>query len=127
MVAPRRGWRCHCRGPTLVRPRRTRWSHATSFQSTSSKLRTAGGAGEGDHVADVAHAGDELDGAFEAQAKAGVGDGAEAAQIKIPPVVFGFQMLLGHSLGQYIEPLLALAAADDLADLGDEDVHRPHG
>ena len=45
----------------------------------SSKLRAAGGAREGDDVADVGHAGDELDGAFEAEAEAGVGDRAEAA------------------------------------------------
>ena len=32
-------------------------------------------------------------------AEAGVGNGAESAEVKIPPVVFGFEMLLGHALG----------------------------
>ena len=52
------------------------------------KLHVLRGSWEGDYVADVLHAGGELDGALEAQAEAGVGDGAVAAQVQVPPVVF---------------------------------------
>lgn len=41
-----------------------------------SKLRVAGGAGEGDDVADVGHAGDELDDTLKAESEAGVRDRA---------------------------------------------------
>src|SRR3954447_14000098 len=91
------------------------------------KLRAPRCAREGNDVTDVAHSGDELNGAFEAEAEAGVRHGAKAAQIEIPPVVFGLQSLLAHSLRDDIEPLFALAAADDLADFGHEHIHRPHG
>ena len=61
---------------------------------STSKLRTARRARERDHVADVGHAGDELHGALQAQAEAGVGDGAVAAEVEIPPVVFRVEVLL---------------------------------
>ncbi len=73
---------------------------------------------------DAAH---PRDGAFDAHAEAGVGDGAEAAEVEIPPVVVGFESLLGHSLGEDIRALFTLAAADDLADAGHEQVHRGDG
>ena len=40
-----------------------------------------GGAGEGDDVADIGHAGDELHHALEAEAETGMGHGSEAAGI----------------------------------------------
>ena len=62
-----------------------------------SEFGVAGGAGEGDDVADVLHAGGELDGALEAEAEAGVGGGAVAAQVQVPPVGGVVQAGLGHA------------------------------
>ena len=47
---------------------------------------------------------------------------AVAAQVEVPPVVVGIQVLLAHPLFQDVEPFLPLAAADaaDLADRLDE-------
>jgi len=42
--------------------------------------------------------------------------GAVAAQIAVPGVVFPVDAALGHIAVQHREPLLALAAADDLVD-----------
>jgi hypothetical protein len=42
---------------------------------------------------------------------------AVAARIAVPGVVLAVDAALGHAAVQYFEPLLALAAADDLADL----------
>src|SRR5438132_493150 len=93
-------------------------------RSSLLEFRTPRCAGKWNHVADIAHTGDELNGSFQAQAKASVRHGAKAAEIEVPPVVFGLESLLVHSLGEYIEPLFALAAADDLANLGHEHIHR---
>src|SRR5262245_42894531 len=88
-----------------------------------SKFRAAWRPRKRDDIADGGHSGEEWDGAFQAEAEAGVGDGAEAAEIQIPPIVGGIEVLLGHALLEDVEAFFALAAADDLADLGDEDVH----
>lgn len=56
----------------------------------------AGGADEGDDVADVGHAGDEHEEALEAHAEAGVGDGAVFAEVGVPAVVVGGETVLGH-------------------------------
>jgi hypothetical protein len=61
---------------------------------------------------------------LEAEAEAGVGDRAVAAQIAIPGVVFLVDAALGYAAVQYFEPLLALAAAKDLADPRRQYVHR---
>jgi len=45
------------------------------------KLNAIGRAGEGDDIADVAHAGHKLHQALKAEAKTGVGHGAKAAQV----------------------------------------------
>src|SRR5438552_12538251 len=52
-----------------------------------SEVGLARGARERDHVADVLHAGRVLDRALEAQAEAGVGHGAVAPEVAVPPVV----------------------------------------
>jgi len=83
----------------------------------------AGEAGEGDDVADVFHAGGEEDEALEAEAEAGVGDGAVFAQLEVPPVVVSVEAVVFDFLFEDVEPLFALRAADDFADFGDEDVH----
>src|SRR5438093_720634 len=64
---------------------------------------------------------------YQAEAEAGVRRGAVAAQFQIPPVGFLGKVLLPDAIAQDVVPLLALAAADDLADPGGEDVHGAHG
>ena len=87
----------------------------------------AGGAGEGDDVANVGHARHEEHQALEAKAEAAVGHGAEASGVEIPPhVLHGYVELL-DACEQLVVVGLALAAADDFADVGEEDVHRAHG
>src|SRR6185295_6622105 len=111
----------------------TRWlqpprrSLAASSRRDRSELGLARGARKWDDVADVLDAGRVLDRALEAEAEAGVRHGAVAAQIAIPPVVGGVQAHLGDPGVEPVEALLALAAADDLADAGREDVHRGDG
>ena len=60
----------------------------------------AGRSGERNHVADVGHARDELDDAFQSQPESGMRHGAEPAQIQIPPVVVRDQVLLLHAVCQ---------------------------
>src|SRR6266849_538235 len=80
-----------------------------------------------DRVADVGEAGRVGDRALEAEAEAGVGDGAVATEIAVPGVVLLVDAALGHARIEHFEPLLALAAADDLADPRRQDVHRRDG
>src|SRR5262245_564017 len=80
----------------------------------------------GDHVANVRHAGHELHGPLQAEPEAGMRHGAIAAQIEIPPVRLRVELLLAHPLFEHVQPLLALAAADDLADARHEHVHRAY-
>src|SRR5712675_2046241 len=88
------------------------------------EFRISRRARERDHVADVGHAGDELDHSLQTEAEAGVGYGAKPAQVEVPPVVGGVEALFFHAAFQHVEPLFALAAADDFTDAWDEDVHR---
>src|SRR5207237_2107522 len=94
-----------------------------SDEAVSSIPRTAGGSREGDGVAHVGEAGDVGEGALEAEAKASVRHRAVAAQIAVPGVVLLVDAALGHIAVQYLGPLLALAAADDLADPRRQYVH----
>src|SRR3984893_12277276 len=71
-------------------------------------------------VAHIGKASDVGDGALEA----GVRQGAVTAQAAVPGVVLAVDATLGHIAVQYFEPLLALAAADDLADPRRQYVHR---
>ena len=56
----------------------------------------AGGAGEGDDVANVFHACGEHEHALESQAKARVGAGAVFAEVCVPPVVFLVEVVGSH-------------------------------
>src|SRR5271165_4816963 len=78
---------------------------------------------EGDGVAHVGEAGDVGEGALEAEAEAGMRHRAVAAQVAVPGVVVAVDAALGHAAVQYLQPLLALAAADDLADPRRQYVH----
>src|SRR5260370_40407814 len=78
---------------------------------------------ERDRVAHVGQPRDIGERALEPQAEARVGHGAVAAEIAVPGVVLLVDAALRHAGVQHIEPLLALAAADDLADPGRQHVH----
>jgi hypothetical protein len=78
---------------------------------------------ERDSVADVGEAGDAGEGALEAEAEAGVRDRVVTAQIAVPGVVLLVDAALSHGMVQYLEPFLALAAADDLANPRRQYVH----
>jgi hypothetical protein len=80
----------------------------------------AGGAREWDGVAHVGKVGDVGEGAPEA---ATLGR-TVAPEIRLPGVLVLVDAALGHAAIQHLEPLLALAAADDLADSRHQYVHR---
>ena len=56
-----------------------------------------------------------------------MGHGTEPPQIHVPPITVRFQILLFHAALQDIQPLLALAATDDLAYLRHQYVHGSNG
>ena len=70
------------------------------------------------HVADVADAREVHHHALEAQAEARVAAGAVATQVAVPPVILRVHAQLTDAALQQLQALLALAAADDLADAG---------
>ena len=79
------------------------------------------------HIPDVADARQIHDHALKAQAKACVTAAAIAPQVAVPPVVLGLHAQLPDARLQHVQPLLALTAADDLADAGHQAVRRGHG
>ncbi|CAN4022567.1 DNA modification methylase, partial [Dysosmobacter welbionis] len=91
------------------------------------KVRTADRSRVGQDVPDVADAGEVHHQPFKAQAEARVLAGAVAPQVAVPPVVLGVHAQLPDAAFQDFQPLLALAAADDLADAGYQAVRRGHG
>ena len=101
--------------------------HAQTAERYRSKIAVVDCAREGDDVADIAHAGQVHDAALEAEAEAGVAGRAVLAQVKIEAVVLFLQAKLMHAVAQRLEVVLTLAAADDLADAGDEAVHGRDG
>src|SRR4051812_9553707 len=86
------------------------------YGNPRSILGVAGGAREGDDVADIGQPAQEQNGALQTESEARVGHAAEAAQVEVPAVVVGVQPRLLHAAFEHVEALLALAAADDLAD-----------
>src|ERR1700723_1308458 len=70
---------------------------------------------EGDDFANVLGSAYPGHGAFHAQAKAGVGNAAEAPQVQIPLERFLGQVVSPQALNQGVVVRQALAAADDLA------------
>src|SRR5262245_51256982 len=71
---------------------------------------------EGNGVADVGEAGGVGEGTLKTKAEAGVRHRAVAPEVAVPGVVLTVDGAFGHARIQYVEPLFALAAADDLAD-----------
>ena len=92
------------------------------------EIRAAGqSAREGNHVADVAHPRDELQDPLQSQSESRVGNRAVAAQVEIPPIAGRIEIHFPQASLEHVEPFFTLAAADDLADFRDEDIHCPHG
>ena len=79
------------------------------------------------HIADVADARQIHHHALEAEAEARVTAGAVTAQVAVPPVILGIHAEIADALLEQLDALLALAAADDLADAGNEAVRRRDG
>ena len=73
-------------------------------------------------VADVAHTGQIHDQALEAQTVAGVLAGTVAAQVKVVLVLLGIHAQVLDAGFEQIQALLALGAADNLADTGNQTV-----
>src|SRR5690606_29123679 len=96
-------------------------------QSEHLKLGVAGRTRKGDHVANVLHAGEVEEHAFEAKTEASVRHCAESTQIEIPKVGLLGHFLFLHALLEYVESFFTLGAADDLANSRNKDVHAPHG
>ena len=76
---------------------RTAGKRSYRITETALELRRARGAGEGDDVADVRHAGHEHEHALEAQAEAGVGHTAVAVLVEVSPVGFLVEVLQRHA------------------------------
>ena len=91
------------------------------------ELRIPRRAWEGNDVANVGHAGDEQQQALEAQSEAGVGAGAVAARVEVPPHVLHRDAQLPDARHELVVALLAHAAADDFAYLREEHVGALHG
>ena len=53
--------------------------------------------------------------------------GPVTPQVEIPFVIGRIHFVSSHVFLEHFQPFLALAAADDLADAGNEHVHRGHG
>ncbi len=76
-----------------------------------------GGAGEGDYVADVCHAGNEKHQTLESEAESGVGHSAEAAGVEIPPHIFHRYIEFFDTGEEFVVVGFALATADDFVGL----------
>jgi hypothetical protein len=81
-----------------------------------SRRRCVRASREGQHVPDVLHPGHPHQQALEAEAEAGVRHRAILTQLAVPPVGGRIEPEGREALVEHVEPLLALAAADDLAD-----------
>src|SRR6266511_3785249 len=83
-----------------------------------------GSPGKGDHVAHIGKPRRVSHGALEAEPESRVRDRPVAAEVAIPAVVLLVEPGPGHAGVEHVEPLFALAAADDLADARREHIHR---
>src|SRR6516162_2141736 len=98
--------------------------HAPRTQKSCASISgISGRSRERNRVAHVGEARDVRDGALEAEAKTRVRHCTVAAQISVPAVVLFVDAPLRHACIQYLEALLALAAADDLTDPGCKHIH----
>src|SRR5579872_1960840 len=91
------------------------------------KFSALGSPRKSNDIADIGHAGDKEHHALESQPKTGVRYGSKPARIEIPPHFLDRNMHVDHALFQPLESFLALGAADNLPDPGNEDVHGRDG
>src|SRR5947208_3207123 len=82
---------------------------------------------ERDYVSNVLHSRGVLNRPLEAEPEARMRDAAVAAEVAVPPVGFLIQAGLVEALVEKVEAILALRAADDLANTRSEDVHGGDG
>ena len=92
-----------------------------------SEFGVVGSAREWDYVANIGHAGHEEHEALEAETEAGMRHSAEAACVEIPPHIFHRYVELFDAAEKLVVIGLTLRSADDLADLGEQDIHGAHG
>jgi len=91
------------------------------------EFEVAGRAREGDNVAYVGDAGQHHEQPLETQTKTCVRGGAKAAQVHVPPVVFGVLPQLLDAGRQAVQAFLALRTADKFADARHQHVHGGDG
>src|SRR3984893_317248 len=91
------------------------------------KLRATGRACEWDNVAEIRNPGDKHEHALKAQTETGVRHCSVTAKIEIPFVIGRIHFVPAHVFFQDIEPFFALAATDNLANVGYEPVQSGHG
>ena len=92
-----------------------------------SELGVAGSTRERNHVAYVGHAGNEEHKALKAEPEAAVRHRAVTTGIEIPPHILHRYAKFFDAGKELVVISLTLAAADNLADLGEEHVHGAHG
>src|SRR3954465_15296793 len=90
------------------------FAHPTELLALFSIRRVPRRPRERDRVAYIGKSGDIGERALEAQAEARVRHGAVAPQVAVPAVVLLVDVERRHARIEHVEPLLALAAADDL-------------
>ena len=86
-------------GHSVRKPFTTYFSQLTLFCRMLQSLRSAG---VGNDIADIVHAGAELDKALKTQPEAGVGHTAIAAQIQVFRIVFRIKVVGTHCVNQLI-------------------------
>src|SRR4051794_38901164 len=101
--------------------------HELFTGTSASEACAAGRTRKRNYVTDVGETGDVSERALEAETESGVRHGPVPPQVAIPAIRLRVQPRLRHALIEHVEPLLTLAAADDLADRGHQHVHGGHG
>jgi len=87
------------------------------------KLAVAHSTREGDNVADVRHTREVHYASFESETEACVASGAVLSEVELESVCLALKAELIHASCENVEVVFTLAAADDLADAGNEAVH----
>src|SRR5437899_9063585 len=103
------------------------WKRSSDRAASVSVPRVPRRPGEWNDVADIRQSRRVRYRPLEAQTESRVRDGAVPPQVAIPGVMILVQLGFGHACVEHVEPFLALAAADDLADPGCKHVHRRDG
>ena len=72
----------------------------------------------GDDVTNVAKPRHVHHRALEAQSKTGMRHSAVFAQVAVPPIVLGVEVVVANALFQHVQTILTLRATDDLSNAG---------